>query len=72
MAMDPMEELAAELRARPPASLAQLDADQLHDLAQSVRAVRQRQAVQIEAAGNKALRHIPRVLRGPIRKAAGG
>lgn len=72
MADDPMSELARELRANPPAGLGSLDAEQLLDLAQSVRAARQRQAAQLQAAGENALRFIPRPLRGALRRAAGG
>jgi len=58
--------LEKELRARPPEGLRQLDAAALDDLAAAVAAARRRQAVELQAAGEQALRHIPRVLRGPV------
>jgi hypothetical protein len=61
--------LEAELRATVPAGLRVLDDGQLADLADAVRAARRRQAEALKAAGDTALGHVPRLLRGPIRKA---
>jgi hypothetical protein len=63
--------LAAQLRADPPPGLRALDSDQLSDLTTAVRDARRRQAAELQAAGDKAYGHIPRLLRGPIRKIAG-
>ena len=71
MSQDGLNELAAELRAAPPAGLAALDDEQLRDLAAAVREARHRQAAELAAAGNQALSHIPRVLRIPIRRVLG-
>ena len=40
-------------------------------LADSVQAARRRQAAELAAAGEQALGHVPRLLRGPIRKIVG-
>jgi len=71
MAKDGFKALAAELRDTPPPSLAALDDDQLKDLLGAVRDARHRQAAELRAAGEKALSHIPRLLRGPVRKMVG-
>jgi hypothetical protein len=47
------------------------DEDLLH-LAQAIAAARRRQADELEAAGAQAFRLVPRLLRGPIRRLAGG
>ena len=71
MAEDGFQALATQLRDDPPESLAKLDDAQLADLAGAVRDARRRQAVELDAAGEKAFGHIPRLLRGPIRKLLG-
>ena len=63
--------LEAELGAKPHPGLARLDGAQLDDLAEAIAGARRRQAAEIEAAGDRALSHIPRLLRGPIRKVLG-
>jgi hypothetical protein len=65
---DGLRALETELRAPAPQSLEVLSDAQLHDLAAAVRDARRRQADELTAAGEKALRHIPRLLRGPIRR----
>ncbi len=40
----------------------------LRDLADGVSAARHRQAAELAAAGDQALRLVPRMLRGPVRK----
>ncbi len=71
MAEDGLQALATQLRDAPPDSLARLDDTHLTDLAGAVRDARRRQAVEFEAAGEKAFGQIPRLLRGPIRKLLG-
>lgn len=63
--------LSAELRSDPPAGLARLNPDELEDLTAAIRDARKRQAAEIDAAGNRALGFIPRLLRGPVRKVVG-
>lgn len=67
-----VRELEAQLGARAPRGLAALTADELHGLAEVVREARHRQAAELQAAGDKALGHIPWLLRAPIRKVMGG
>jgi hypothetical protein len=71
VAEDGFQALARQLRDAPPESLAQLEEAQLTDLADAVRDARRRQAAELAAAGDKAFGHIPRLLRGPIRKFLG-
>jgi hypothetical protein len=54
-----------------PPGLDNLDDDHLRDLADAVAAAKRRQAAEIAAAGDQALRHVPRLLRVAIRKVAG-
>ncbi len=63
--------LGQELRAQPPAGLGALSHDDLGDLTEALRDARHHQAAELQAAGEKALGHIPRLLRGPIRKVMG-
>jgi hypothetical protein len=71
MAEDELRILEAELRRPVPAGVAALDAEHLRHLTAAVREARHRQAAELEAAGEQALAHIPRLLRGPLRKALG-
>ncbi len=71
MAEDGFQALATQLFDAPPDSLAQLDDASLSDLTKAVREARRRQAAELETAGEKAFGHIPRLLRGPIRKLLG-
>jgi hypothetical protein len=71
VAEDGFQALATQLRDAPPESLAQLEEAQLTDLADAVRDARRRQGAELAAAGDKAFGHIPRLLRGPIRKFLG-
>lgn len=64
--------LEAQLGARVPKGVAALAEDELEDLAEAVRDARRRQAKALAEAGERALGRIPRVLRGPVRKVAGG
>jgi hypothetical protein len=67
----PADELESELRATPPPGVQQLDDASRADLAAAIRDARHRQAAALQAAGEQALRHIPRVLRIPLKKALG-
>jgi len=67
-----LRELESQLRAKPPKALSSLSEEELENLAGAVRESRRRQAAELQAAGDKAFRHIPRLLRGPIRKVMGG
>jgi hypothetical protein len=68
VAGDGLRALETELRAPAPQALRALSDAQLHDLATAVRDARHRQADELTAAGEKALRHIPRLLRAPVRR----
>lgn len=63
--------LESQLQAKPPEGLSPLTGEELEDLAGAVREARHRQAAELQAAGEKAFGHIPRLLRGPIRKVMG-
>lgn len=54
-----------------PDSLRELDDDDLTQLASAVTDARRRQGRALAEAGERSLRHVPRLLRGPIRKLAG-
>jgi hypothetical protein len=69
VADDGLKALEGELRATVPAGLRAVGDEQLADLADAVRDARHRQAEALKDAGDQALGHIPRLLRGPIRKA---
>ena len=64
--------LKEQLGNRLPKGVTALADEELEDLAEAVRAARRRQAKALADAGERALNKIPRVLRGPVRKAAGG
>jgi len=63
--------LEEELGGTVPDSLRLLDAAHVKDLTAAVRNAKRDQAAALEEAGEKALRHIPRLLRVPVRKALG-
>lgn len=63
--------LRSQLRVNPPKGFSALSEDELADLADALRDARHRQAAELQAAGDKAFGHIPRLLRGPIRKVMG-
>ena len=69
--MTGLEAVERQLRAPAPAGLRDLDDADLRALAQAVRQARHRQAAELEAAGDKALALVPRMLRGPIRRMLG-
>jgi hypothetical protein len=65
---DALSTLKEQLGEEPPAAVAQLAPEHLHDLAAAVRDARRRQTAELAAAGEQAFGHVPRLLRGPIRK----
>jgi hypothetical protein len=65
--------LRSELGAEPPPGVAALlSEDESAQLAATIRAARARQRDALAAAADGAFNHIPRLLRGPIRKIVGG
>lgn len=72
--MSPTEEVRAlerRLGGRLPAGLAGLPPEHLRDLLAAIDEARHRQAAELAAAGEKAFGHVPRLLRGPIRRIMG-
>ncbi|MEA2213468.1 MAG: hypothetical protein QOF83_3416 [Solirubrobacteraceae bacterium] len=70
----PERELAAlreRLGSEPPQGLHALTGAQLADLTTAITEARRRQREALAAAGDRALNHVPRFLRGPIRRVAG-
>ena len=65
-------ELESQLGAKPPKALASLSEAELEDLTEAIREARHRQAAELHAAGERAFAHIPRLVRGPIRRVMGG
>jgi hypothetical protein len=63
--------LQTQLGSKPPRGLVVLREAELRDLTEAIRDARHQQAAELQAAGEKALGHIPRLLRGPIRKVMG-
>jgi hypothetical protein len=63
--------LRRELRGDVPLGLAELDSEHLNQLAEAVADAKRRQAAEIAAAGDQALKYVPRLLRVAIRKVAG-
>ena len=68
MSDDGMKHLRGALGAAPPQGLRQLDDARLHELAETIDAARRRQAKALADAGEAGIAHLPRVLRGPVRK----
>jgi predicted amidohydrolase YtcJ len=67
-----LEAMESQLRAKPPEGLSSLSEEELEDLTDAIREARRRQAAELHAAGERALDHIPWLLRSPIRKVMGG
>jgi len=65
------EALTARLGTEPPAGLRKLTGAQLTDLTTAVSDARRRQGQALAAAGERALAHVPRLLRGPVRRIVG-
>jgi hypothetical protein len=68
---DAFDALGAQLGESAPQALRQLSGDELTDLSNAVRTARRRQTKALADAGERALGHIPRLLRGPVRKIVG-
>jgi predicted DNA-binding transcriptional regulator YafY len=62
------EALRVQLGGTAPDGLRKLSAEQLADLADAIAQARHREAAAIAQASEQALSHIPRVLRGPVRR----
>jgi hypothetical protein len=67
-----IEALRKQLGDAPPPGVRALSDEELWDLAAAIHDAARRQAVALEDAGERALGRIPRLLRGPVRKVAGG
>ena len=63
--------LRRALNGSAPEGLKALDPHDLEHLAAAVQESRRRQNRALAQAGDRALRHVPRLLRGPIRRLAG-
>jgi hypothetical protein len=72
MTRDAKRALRAELGAAPPKALDALSDDEAEDLAAALRDARTRQSVALQRAMRDALNHVPRLLRGPVRKLIAG
>jgi hypothetical protein len=70
-AADDVDALARELRGPVPDEVARLRPGDLAHLAGLVADARHRQAAEIAAAAERGLSFVPRLLRGPLRKALG-
>lgn len=68
---DAFTALSAQLRGPVPGGLHELSAEELTNLGAAVADARHRQAAALSEAGDRALSHIPRLLRGPIKRIAG-
>jgi hypothetical protein len=71
MSEQAFQALCKQLGGSAPDGLKELDDEQLRDLADAVRDARHRQAAALAEAGERALSHIPRILRAPIRRIVG-
>jgi hypothetical protein len=67
MAAEGRKLLERELGSTVPTELKQLGDADLADLAAAIRAAKRAQAAALAAAAERALGHIPRILRGPVR-----
>jgi hypothetical protein len=67
-----MDALREALRAEPRPGCEKLAAADADDLAAAIRSARERQGAELRAALNGAYDHVPRLLRGPLRKVFGG
>jgi hypothetical protein len=64
--------LSRQLGQTPPPGIRALSDRELLDLAGAIEHARHRQAAALQEAGERALGRIPRLLRGPVKKIAGG
>ena len=69
--MNAFSDLSAQLRGSAPEGLRELSDAELADLSAAVADARHRQAAALAEAGDRALSHIPRLLRGPIKRIVG-
>jgi hypothetical protein len=65
-------DLRDELRAQPPAAVAELPDEDLAHLAAAIRTAREHQAAELHDAIQAGYAHLPRLIRFPIRKIFGG
>lgn len=63
--------LTRELGAPPPAAFAELPAAELEQLAEALKAARQRQRSELDQALTHALEYVPALMRRPVRKILG-
>lgn len=68
---DAFSALRAQLGGSAPEALRQLRDEDLRDLASAIAEARSRQARALAEAGDRALGHVPRLLRGPVRRIVG-
>jgi uncharacterized protein involved in exopolysaccharide biosynthesis len=68
---DAFSALRAQLGPTAPDALRELSDQELRDLGAAIADARHRQAAALAEAGDRALSHIPRLLRGPIKRIAG-
>jgi hypothetical protein len=68
---DRLKVLEEQLGAAAPERLKELTDEQLRDLAEAISEARHRQAAELAAAGDQAVRHIPKLLRLALRKVLG-
>jgi hypothetical protein len=64
--------LAEALGEQPPASFIDADPEAVLALAEAVRRAEADQAAQLRDAVDRSFEHVPRLLRGPVRKLLGG
>jgi len=69
--MGATDDLASELKMSLPSGVAALSEDHARDLLDALRTSRQRQSHELDQAIDSALNHIPRPLRGAVRKVIG-
>jgi hypothetical protein len=67
-----MDALREALRAEPPPGCEKLAPADADDLAAVIRSARERQGAELRVAVDRAYHHVPRLLRGPLRKVLGG
>lgn len=68
---DALNALRSQLVGPLPDGVTRLSEAELRDLSDAVRTARHRQAAALAQAGERALGHIPRLLRGPIKRVVG-
>jgi hypothetical protein len=71
MAQNALSQLREQLSGDVPEAVGRLGEAELRDLAHAIRDARHREGEALAAAGERALKRVPRLLRGPIRKVVG-